>query len=180
MQWSKASSKIINAYRLEMCQQHPELCLCANNWNSEALAMQAYPSWYQNHCKSSVKAEEEAPTVVTWPSYKKKKRQSGRIDESRGGFQERAVKKQKILGGKSSRASNADNEGGDLDIGAEGDIVEGGNGAIDAMDSFTHEEGEQSGPSEGAERNPAASSELVDAPFWVRYTIFVKIGRAHV
>src|ERR1700728_1958050 len=42
-QWSKAPSKVVNAYRLEMRQQHPELRLCAHDWKSEALATQAYP-----------------------------------------------------------------------------------------------------------------------------------------
>ena len=44
-QWSKASSKVVNTYRLEMCQQHPELHLCSNDWKSKVLATQAYPSW---------------------------------------------------------------------------------------------------------------------------------------
>ena len=170
-QWSKASSNVVNAYRSEMCRQHPELHLCANNWKSEALAMQTYPSWYQNHCKSSVKAEEQVPTVVTWPSYKKK-RQNSEVDENKGGFQERAAKKKTISHGKSCRTSNTDDGGGDLDIGAEGNIMEGGNGTIGAMDSFIRK-GEQSGPSDRVERNTAGSSEPVDSPFWVCYVIFV-------
>ena len=60
-QWGKASSKVVNAYRSELRQAHPELRLCANDWKSEMLAMQGYPSWYQNHIKP-IKREEVPPS----------------------------------------------------------------------------------------------------------------------
>ena len=59
-----------------------------------------------------------------------------------------------------------------MDIGAEGNIMEGHNSTIDATDSFTCK-GEQSGPSDRVERNTAGGSEPVDSPFWVCYVIFV-------
>jgi hypothetical protein len=159
-QWSKASSHVVNAYRSEMCRQHPELRLCANNWKSEALATQAYPSWYQNHCKSSasIKAEQEAPTAVTQPSHRKK-RLSGEVDGSKESSQEKVAKKQKTIGDKRSGSDNAGDGGGDF--------VEGGNGTTSATDSLTHNEGEEPGPSNGLQSNPAASSQLADSPFWV-------------
>jgi hypothetical protein len=163
-QWSKASPKVVNAYKSEMRRQHPELRLCANDWKSEALATQAYPSWYQNHCKSSIKAEEETP--ATRPSHKKKKkRQSGEVDESKEPSQEKVAKKRKTLDGKSSGADNAGDEGGDF--------VEGDNGTTGAMDSVTRKEGEEPGLSDGLERNPAASSEPASSLFWVCLIIFL-------
>ena len=161
-QWSKASSKVVNAYRSEMRRQHPELRLCGNDWKSEALATQAYPSWYQNHCKSSIKAEEEAPTAVTRPSHKKKKkRQSGEVDESKESSQEKVAKKQKTLDDKSSESDNAGDGGGDS--------VEGANGTTSAIDSSTRNEGEEHGPSNRHQSKPAAESKPAGSPFWVRY-----------
>lgn len=163
-QWSKASSKVVNAYRLEMRRQHPELRLCANDWKSEALATQAYPSWYQNHCKSSIKAEEEAPTAATRPSHKKRRRH-GEIDESKEYSQEKAAKKQKTLDDKPSGTDNAD-DGGGFSVG------EGSNDTNRAIDSFTRK-GEEPGPSDELKRNPAVSSEPGGSLFWVCYIIFV-------
>jgi len=132
-QWSKASSKVVNAYRSEMRRQHPELCLCANDWKFEVLATQAYPSWYQNHCKLLIKEEDEAPTVSTRPSQKKKKRQSGEVDGGKESSQEKVAKMQKMLDDK-ARSGNADN--------GKGDFVEGGNSTTSATDkSLTCNEG---------------------------------------
>ena len=38
-QWSKASSNVVNAYRSEMCRQHPKLRLCANDWKSDVVTV---------------------------------------------------------------------------------------------------------------------------------------------
>jgi hypothetical protein len=169
-QWSKASSKVVNAYRLEMRRQHPELRLCANDWKSEALATLAYPSWYQNHCKLSIKAEEEASMAAPRPSHKKRqKRQSGEVDEGN----DKVAKKQKTLNGKSSGADNTDHGVGDFDIGVGRDFVEGGNGTTGATDSFIHVEGEEPGPSDGLKRNPAASSKPTGPLFWVIKSLFL-------
>jgi hypothetical protein len=163
-QWSKASSKVVNTYRSEMCWQHPELRLCANNWKSEVLATQAYPSWYQNHCKSSIKEEDEAPTVSTRPS-QKKKRQSGEVDGGKESSQEKVAKKQKMLDDK-ARSGNTDD--------GKGDFVEGGNSTTSATDeSLTCNEGEEPGTSNGLQSNLAATSEVAGSPFWVCYIIFV-------
>jgi hypothetical protein len=80
------------------------------------------------------------------------------------------VKKLKTLDDKPSRADNADDRGG-LSMG--GDFVEGSNNTNSAIDSFTHKEGEEPGPSDELERNPAASSEPVGFLFWVCHIIFV-------
>lgn len=168
-QWSKASSKVVNAYRLEMRRQHPELRLCANDWKSEALATQAYPSWYQNHCKSSIKAEEEAPTAATRPSHKKRRRH-GEVDESKECSQEKGAKKPKTLDDKPNGADNAD-DGGGFSMG--GDFVKGGNDTNSAIDSFTRKEGKEPGPSDELKRNPAVSSEPAGSLFWVCCITFV-------
>jgi hypothetical protein len=80
------------------------------------------------------------------------------------------AKKPKMLDDKPSGADNADDRGG-LSMG--GDFMESSNNTNSAIDSFTHKEGEEPGPSDELKRNPAASSEPAGSLFWVCRIIFV-------
>jgi len=61
-----------------------------------------------------------------------------------------------------------------------GNFVEGGNNTNSAIDSFTHKEGEEPGPSDELKRNPAVSSKPLGSLFWVCCIIFVVMHSSHV
>jgi hypothetical protein len=59
--WSQADIVSAEAYRREMRQHFPELCLCENNWKADLIASENYPSWYAHQSsqnKHSVKQED--------------------------------------------------------------------------------------------------------------------------
>lgn len=105
-QWGKASSKVVNAYRSEMRRQHPELRLCSNDWKSEALATQAYSSWYQNHGRKPVKSEESTPALVESRSSRTKRRVDNRKDSEASN--ESFSKKQKLKDTRQASVSDSD------------------------------------------------------------------------
>ncbi|KAJ6534072.1 hypothetical protein B0H10DRAFT_2246946 [Mycena sp. CBHHK59/15] len=43
--WSQGSVEVVALYNNEMCQQFPELRLCADNWKAQQIATTNYPSW---------------------------------------------------------------------------------------------------------------------------------------
>ena len=92
------------------------------------------------------------------------------IDKNKECSQEKVAKNPKTLDDKSNRADNTDNGGG-FSMG--GHFVEGGNDTNSAIDSFTHKEGEEPGPSDELKRNPAVSSKPLGSLFWVCCIIFV-------
>jgi hypothetical protein len=58
--WSQADIVVLQSYRREMRQHFPELRLCENDWKSEQIAIDNYPSWRTHHLgtdKSSIKQE---------------------------------------------------------------------------------------------------------------------------
>ena len=76
-----------NEYRWEMGRHFPELQLCENDWKFELLAIENYPSWYNNHCRPKVK-KEEGPS--THPDKKK------RPPNQNTGEDDQAAKKQRV------------------------------------------------------------------------------------
>lgn len=85
--WGKANMNFTNEYRREMGRHFPELRLCENDWKSELLAIENYPSWYNNHCRPKVKKEEGSSTR---PDKKK------RTPNHNTGEDDQAAKKQRV------------------------------------------------------------------------------------
>jgi hypothetical protein len=84
--WGKANSTFITEYRREMRHQFPELRLCENDWKSELLATENYPSWYSNQCRAKGNTERSSR------SDKGKKRPPNQATDEA----DQAVKKQRI------------------------------------------------------------------------------------
>ncbi|KAG6914756.1 hypothetical protein DXG01_015506 [Tephrocybe rancida] len=62
--WMKASSDVMQHYRNSMNTKYPDLRLCEDNWKSEQITIDNYPSWYAIRFGRKEKAIKTEPHVA--------------------------------------------------------------------------------------------------------------------
>jgi hypothetical protein len=61
--WGKANVEVTSAFHREMRTKFPEFAYCENDWKTDQLATEHYPSWYSNHIKGIEIKEDPDPTL---------------------------------------------------------------------------------------------------------------------
>ncbi|KAG6808926.1 hypothetical protein H0H92_002348 [Tricholoma furcatifolium] len=55
--WSEANNEAHNYYEAHLCERHPEVSYCENNWKAHQIAIDSYPSWSKVHLRAKIKKE---------------------------------------------------------------------------------------------------------------------------